>query len=413
MNNTWWRSSNTLETLFWFRSLLIIGQIVASLLAGFAFDIAFNIWGVSIIIAVLIAINIHTWARSQHVHEASSLEIFLQLLADLAALSAMFYLVAGAANPFTSMYLLPLAVGSILLPQLWLLMLAVLSVFAYAYLMWFHPDQHAQHNNQAFDLHLLGMWISFVLSAGVIALFVVNMRSALQRKDQQLLAAREQAIKDEKLVSLGTLAASTVHEMGTPLATIQLICSQLHKDKVSQKQIDTLVSQIGRCKQALNDMSAVAGTVEYDHTQNEVMFLPFIQNLIEDWQQNKPELDLRLSFENNIAASIIAPTLFTKALINLLDNAADASPHKISVKVVCAYDEAMITIQDQGTGIAEELINEIGTKPFSSKPDGIGLGAFLAHEIIQKMGGTVNLRNHESGGVETSIKLPLRLIDEK
>ena len=174
---------------------------------------SFNAWGVNTVIATLIFFNIYTWMRSTQLDEVNSLEIFLQLLADLAALSALFYFAGGAANPFTSMYLLPLAVGSILLPQLWLLMLALLSVLAYAYLMWFHPEQHSQHNHQSFNLHLIGMWISFVLSAGVIALFVVNMRSALQSKDQQLLAAREQVIKDQKLVSLGTLAASTVHEL--------------------------------------------------------------------------------------------------------------------------------------------------------------------------------------------------------
>ena len=107
----------------------------------------------------------------------------------------------------------------------------------------------------------------------------------------------------------------------------------------------------------------------------------------------------------------MAPTILAKALINLLDNAADASPQKISVMVECNAHEAHMVIQDQGQGIADELINEIGTKPYSSKPDGIGLGAFLAHEIIQKMGGKVNLSNHHAGSVVRSITLPLRSVD--
>ena len=278
--------------------------------------------------------------------------------------------------------------------------------------MWFHPEQHSQHNHQSFNLHLIGMWISFVLSAGVIALFVVNMRSALQSKDQQLLAAREQVIKDQKLVSLGTLAASTVHEMGTPLATIQLICSDLQQDKISQKQIDVLATQLKRCKQALTDMSAVAGSVDQDQNQNVVMFEPFIKQLIADWQCSRPQLELALVFKNNSAAGIVASTILAKALINLLDNAADASPQKISIKVECSPHEAHIIIHDQGEGIADSLIDEIGSKPYSNKPDGIGLGAFLAHEIIQKMGGSVSLSNYHSGGVVTAITLPLRSIDE-
>lgn len=411
MNNNWWSNSNTLATLFWFRSVLIIGQVITSLLAKYTFAITFDASGVNTVIAILIGINIATWLRSKQHDEVATLEIFLQLLVDLVALSALFYFAGGAANPFTSMYLLPLAVGSILLPQLWLLMLASLSVLAYAYLMWFHPEQHSQHNHQAFNLHLIGMWVSFVLSAGVIALFVVNMRSALQHKDQQLVAAREQAMKDEKLVSLGTLAASTAHEMGTPLATIQLICSDLRQDHISQKQIEVLTTQVQRCKQALTDMSAVTGSVEHDQMQDIVMFEPFLTHLVRDWQQGRPQLECALTVKNNSSAGIVAPTILAKALINLLDNAADASPQKISVMVECNAHEAHMVIQDQGQGIADELINEIGTKPYSSKPDGIGLGAFLAHEIIQKMGGKVNLSNHHAGGVVTSITLPLRSVD--
>ena len=67
---------------------------------------------------------------------------------------------------------------------------------AYSYLMWLYPNQHANHGDQSFNLHVFGMWVSFVLSAAVIAFFVVKMRSALQQKDQLLIAARERAIKE-------------------------------------------------------------------------------------------------------------------------------------------------------------------------------------------------------------------------
>jgi two-component system sensor histidine kinase RegB len=411
MNITWWgkSDSHTLEKLFWFRSVLIVVQVATSLLAKYVFSVSFGVLGVSTIIAILILVNAYTWTHSKRANEASPSEIFTQLLIDLMALSALFYFAGGAANPFVSMYLLPLAVGSILLSQGWILGLALTSILAYSYLMWFHPEQHSQHNHQAFNMHLIGMWVSFVLSAGVIALFIANMRSALQRKDKLLTEAREQSIKDEKLVSLGTLAASTAHEMGNPLATIQLICSDLKSDTtIPQQEIDTLVEQVRRCKQALQDMSSIAGSIDSNDANKLIPFESFLIELIEDWQLTRPQCQVIFEFQKCHDGFIHTPAVLAKALVNLLDNAADASPLKVSIYAACNQHEADILIQNEGERIAEETILDIGSKPYSSKPDGIGLGAFLAHEVIQKMGGSVALSNRSSGGVETLIKLPLR-----
>ncbi|MEM8844151.1 MAG: ATP-binding protein, partial [Pseudomonadota bacterium] len=94
----------------------------------------------------------------------------------------------------------------------------------------------------------------------------------------------------------------------------------------------------------------------------------------------------------------------------LFDNAADASPNSVNVKSSWQAHEAKIIIADQGEGIDPNLISEIGTKPYSSKPDGIGLGAFLAHEIIQRLGGAIQLKNRSEGGLETIVTLPLQTI---
>ena len=102
----------------------------------------------------------------------------------------------------------------------------------------------------------MGMWLSFVISAIVIAYFVLQMRNALRDKEEQLAIAREQTIRDEKLISLGALAASTAHELGTPLATIQLLLADLDENEISRQQIELLLDQVGRCKKALAEMSS-------------------------------------------------------------------------------------------------------------------------------------------------------------
>ena len=411
MNLSWWgnREPGPLRILFWFRSFSIAGQIAAVYLAKSIFSFPLNVSGIAVVISCLLAFNIFTWVRSNIVTDATAAEIFFQLLIDVIALSALFYFAGGATNPFVSMYLLPLAISAVMLSPKWVWLLAGISIAAYSYLMWGvdTASEHAHHSDQSFNLHILGMWVSFVLSAGVIAFFVVKMRASLQKKDQQLQAASEQAIKDEKLVSLGALAASTAHEMGTPLGTIQLIVSDLHENNISQSEIDTLLEQIQRCKQALNEMSSAASDL-HAQGKNLTSFKPFLESLLVSWQQDRPNVNLTTTLNGENDAGVAAEKTLAKALVNLLDNAADASPESVCVTSSWQAHEAKIIIADQGDGIDPDVITDIGNKPYSSKPDGIGLGAFLAHEIIQRLGGAIQLKNRVEGGLETIITLPLQ-----
>ncbi|MDW3095604.1 MAG: ATP-binding protein [Gammaproteobacteria bacterium] len=409
MKITWWgkEDPNTLRLLFWFRTFSILGQIATSLLAKMVFAFPLNGWGIATVISSLVLVNTYTWIRSIKVSEPGYLEIFIQLLIDVIALTFLFYFSGGATNPFVSMYLLPVAISAVLLPQMWVWILAAVSMSAYSYLMWLYPNQHAHHNDQSFMLHVFGMWVSFVLSACVIAFFVVKMRAALQQKNQLLRFARERAIKDEKLVSLGALAASTAHEMGTPLGTIQIIIADLEENNISQEEIDILLEQVIRCKQALAEMSKSAGGLNIEeHKISD--FEEFLISLLDDWHQTRPAVKLNTNITSGDKAGVIAGKTLSKALINLLDNAADASPEVIYVDAKWQHNEARLKIIDQGEGIDPKVLAEIGTKPYSTKPDGIGLGAFLAHEIIQRLGGAIKLTNRPSGGVETIITLPIQ-----
>ena len=410
MNFIWTNTepNNTLRILFWFRAFSIVGQVIATIFAKLIFSFPLNAFGIAGVIGVLVMVNVYTWFRSKTIAEAKAAEIFIQLLIDIAALTALFYFAGGATNPFISMYLLPLAIGAVLLNQRWVWLLAAISIAVYSYLMWLFPRSHALHSDQSFDLHVLGMWISFLISAAVMAYFVMKMRAALFAKDNLLAAAREQAIRDEKLVSLGALAASTAHEMGTPLGTIQLIVSELQENNISRQDIDVLLEQVQRCKNALSEMSTSAGGVPLEGGEL-VDIREYLHTLIDDWRSNRPNVMLTADIQEGLRKSVIAEKALSKALVNLLDNAADASPHAVQVSAQWDEQQVNIVVSDKGKGISPQVLNEIGKKPYSNKPDGIGIGAFLSHEIIRRLGGMVKLNNRASGGLETVVTLPLQL----
>ena len=397
---------NPLQILVAFRSVAILGQIIAVSLAQLVFNFPLNITGIVTVLLSMSVINLYTWQLAKRVTEASSWLVFTQLLVDLAALTAIFYFSGGATNPFVSMYLLPLAMGAVLLAQQWVWFLTLIAVAVYSLLMWMFPSEHMQHMGQSFNQHVMGMWLSFLISAIVIAYFVLQMRRALQEKEEQLTIAREQAIRDEKLISLGALAASTAHELGTPLATMQLLLDDLDENEISSHQIDLLLNQVRRCKKALAEMSNLADREEIKEGAL-IEVHEYLEGLLHDWQRQRPSINLSRQLSGPVTTAVIAENSFSKALVNLLDNAADASPEAVHVAAQWDRQTLQLTIIDQGGQLSDEAMSKIGTKPFSNKPDGIGIGAFLAHEIVRRLGGQIDLSKSERGGLITKIKLPL------
>jgi two-component system sensor histidine kinase RegB len=71
------------------------------------------------------------------------------------------------------------------------------------------------------------MWLNFVISVGVVAFFLTRMANALKERERELAAAREEVLRNEQILSLGTLAAGAAHQLGTPLGTMAVVIREL------------------------------------------------------------------------------------------------------------------------------------------------------------------------------------------
>ena len=92
---------------------------------------------------------------------------------------------------------------------------------------------------------------------------------------------------------------------------------------------------------------------------------------------------------------------------NLLNNAADASPHCVEIFGRWQNDELQLEIRDRGPGLAPEVQQRAGQPFFTTKGHGFGIGLFLANATIERFGGKVVLLNREGGGAITQVSLPL------
>jgi two-component system sensor histidine kinase RegB len=103
-----------------------------------------------------------------------------------------------------------------------------------------------------------------------------------------------------------------------------------------------------------------------------------------------------------------------QTLVNLLNNAAEASPTAIEAVGQWSDSALSLTIRDHGPGIPDEISAKVGTPFFTTKADkGMGLGLYLSRIILERFGGTVSLGNHPDGGSVTTVLLPLKAIATK
>jgi two-component system sensor histidine kinase RegB len=263
---------------------------------------------------------------------------------------------------------------------------------------------------------MFGMWFGFVFSAGLVAFFVAELANTLKNQERSLAEARENALRDERVVALGTLAASAAHDMGTPLGTIAIVVHELLQDFPDRhfpdfnEKMQILQNQVDRCKGALSLMSASAGEMRAE--SGKVMLLTnYLDDVLYQWRAYKPVAKLQYFIDPDIAvnAKIIAERTLTHGLINILNNAVEfTDPEQgIEFHVQWTMKELTLKIRDYGPGFPAEIVNFAGKQPVTSKNRGLGVGLFLAYSTINRLGGKIELINMESGGACVEINLPL------
>jgi len=408
-------SRRNLQRLLLLRSVMIVFMLAATF-ALFHLHIPLPQLPIAFAVGGMLLLNLITLLRLNKRSNVNDKEILLQLMGDLLALTVLFYFTGGYSNPLVWMYLLPLTVAAVALRREYAWLLAAVAIACYSVLVFYYvPLSHLHMHDIAgrtLDIHLVGMWIGFVVSAGIIAFFVTKIGQSLREYDQLMASIREKSLESERVLSLGTLAASAAHELGTPLSTMAVISKELAQDLANQpeqlQQLEILRKQIGRCKEIISSITRNAGQSRADAGEGLVL-REFLQALIERWRDTRPATELVVSLcENSSNPLIFTDRTLIQALQNLLDNAADASPIRIMFNADWDENNLQISIRDFGSGISEDIKKQLGKPFFTSKNEqGMGLGVYLTQITLARSGGELSLDNHTDGGTLTLVKLPL------
>lgn len=428
-------ATHSLRRLQFLRLIEIGGQLAALGAAVFWLELALPMVPILTIIATLAALTLLTWPRLASPRPVAEPELFAQLLVDVAAFSLLLYFTGGATNPFVSVYLLPLSIAAALLSAPYAWATSAITIACYTLLLYFYVplpgmehqmnmttlvgttlmagDEHALHMHGAqsdqFGMHVIGMWLNFVASAGLITFFVQRIAGSLRQRERELAAAREETLRNERIVALGTLAAGTAHELGTPLATVAVVAQDLQEEFANDPelgpQLALIRGQVAQCKAVLQRLVESMGQLSAEDKRG-VSLASYAEQIAERWRLLWPNTPLAVRVGAGHAAIRIDSTL-EQAVLNLLNNAAQASPAGIELETETHGEAAVLRILDHGPGPAPEVIAAAG-KSFLSEHSqgGMGIGLYLANATIERQGGTVRLFKRNSGGC-TEITLPV------
>ncbi len=408
-NNNNAATRENLYVLSLIRGVALLGQVLALTYFTWVQPIGLPVTEIAFVLSVYASLTAAIWVRSRRAVPIGDTEFFVHLLADIAFFSILLFFSGGASNPFVSYMLIPISIAAITLSRGYSIALAAIALLCYSLLLKYYvaiaaiaPGHHQAADN---SLHILGMWANFAISATIIIYFISRMAATLKQQEQEIAMARDAQLRDEQLLAVGTLAAGTAHELGTPLNTMKLIVDEMLLDTDNQADVMLLNQQIEQCKTTLKQLLTTAEESQSNQLEAQSVQL-YLDNVLARWQLMRPLLQSHIQYADSPAVNAVFHPTIAQSILNLLNNAADAS-EKVDIDISWNPEMATIRIRDFGAGIDAAKLKTLGQPFVTDKAEGLGLGLFLSQATLTRFGGSVSLHNAAEGGTITQISLPL------
>ena len=400
-----------LSNLIKIRWIAIIGQLVTILLVFFYLNINILVSACLFIVFISSIINIYSYFANKKNDYLSDKEAFYFLLFDTIQLGFLLFLTGGIYNPFSLLLIAPLIISTSYLPKVYSIYLLFLSILIaliisniYVPINW----------NESFIVPIFfqyGLTFALVISLFFIFIYVYLFANSSRKISQALIETRSALANQKKLSEVGSLSAAAVHELSTPLNTIFLILNDLKQDKniknnyYIKKEIDLLKSEADRCKDILLTLSKNPLDLK-DNFFDKSSVSNLIKINFDKFNDRNIKLVIKLKSKNE------EPQIFFKdelvyAIKNIIQNAIQHSKNLVTVEILWNDLEFIILIKDNGVGFKKVTLDRIGQPYISQKKNGMGLGIFIAKNLIENIGGFIIFKNQSerSGGiVEIKIK---------
>jgi signal transduction histidine kinase len=234
----------------------------------------------------------------------------------------------------------------------------------------------------------------------------------------RMVQMEEEMRRQERLATIGSLAAGIAHEIRNPLASlsgsIQILKEDLHLEGESRQLMDIVLRETDRLNTIITEFLDYA---KPKTIQNDIVCLSELAQetagLFQNSLGSRHEIHLMAEIEPSLSVRGDGQRL-RQVFWNLLINSGQAitGAGTISMKVhgttSSGVDQVLIRIADTGIGIPTKLLGKIFDPFFTTKTDGTGLGLAIVHRIVEDHGGSIDVKSEEGSGTAFTIFLPVQ-----
>jgi signal transduction histidine kinase len=242
-----------------------------------------------------------------------------------------------------------------------------------------------------------------------------GLEEKIKTRTLELHEAQAQITQQEKMASLGLMAAGIAHEIGNPLTSISSI-AQVIKRKINDEKIvefiNNILSNIDRISVIVREL------VDFSRPSNYAASMVSVNEIINSsvgivkYDKRSKHIHFNLELDRNLPKTFLVGDNLLQVLINILINAVDASENfnnEINVSSKLFSKNIKVSIEDKGSGIEKDKLNKIFEPFYTTKEvgKGTGLGLTVSYGIIKKIGGEIQVKSEIGKGSIFEIILPI------
>ncbi|MBI1217087.1 MAG: ActS/PrrB/RegB family redox-sensitive histidine kinase [Rhodobacteraceae bacterium] len=399
-----------MRTLVFLRWMAVVGQVSAILVAEFVYGFQLELGLCFMAVGAATSANLVAMAILPGNKRLSETEALLTLLFDISQLAFLLYLTGGIDNPFALLILAPVTISATALQLRTTLFLGAAAIALMTVLALFRlPLRMADGSVLTVPATLsFGFWLAIVIGIAFLGLYSRRVASEIRSMSDALLATQMALAREQKLTDLGGVVAAAAHELGTPLATIKLVSTELMDEladwPVLAEDAQLIRDQADRCRDILRSMGRAG---KDDLHLHQAPLEAVIREAAEPHMNRGKTIHIALHparGSEDRPPNVQRRPEIIHGLRNLLQNAVDFARGNVWVDAVWTATEVAVRIVDDGTGYPPGILGRIGDPFVRARPaaqasaerpeyEGMGLGLFIAKTLLERSGADLSFAN--------------------
>lgn len=409
------------QTLVVSRWVAVAGQVVSLLVVSEGLDAPLPMTWAMAAVACSAALNVWVGLRRGLGGWHSERTAACYLGYDLLQLTTLLYLTGGLENPFSLLILVPVTISATILGLGSTVSLSLLAFVCVSLLAVFHlPLPFPEPGFGLPWLFILGTWVALTLGIAFLSFYAWRVAEEARQMSDALAETQLTLAREQRLSSLGALAAAAAHELGTPLGTIALVARELARELPAEsdqaEDVELLNSQVARCREILARLARDPAGGE-DATYARIALRTMVAATAEAVQRDGVSFEVRS--ENGLAGQLAEPIIrrspeMQQGLANLIENAFEFARGEVQIIVGRDEETFRLEIADDGPGFAPGVLGLLGEPYVSTRRQAgrMGLGVFISKTLLERTGADVRFANRSRGaGARVTISWPRAAIE--